>query len=108
MKKTLILVVIACLGLGSGIYVAHQTKSSNLVQTFAERSKSIAATSWTVNHPSWTGKLTKTSNNRIKSSVNGDTATIISNKDGLLTVKWDRWGSETFKCDDKNVCTLNK
>lgn len=107
MKKTLILLVIACLGLGSGVYVAHQTKSTNLVTAFANQAKTTPTT-WTVSHPKWTGKLTKTSDNRIKSSINGDMATIISDQNGLLTIKWDRWGNETFKCDNKNVCTLNK
>ena len=108
MRKILILLVIACLGLGSGVYVAHQTKSKNLVQMFAAKGKTTAPVSWTVNHPKWTGKFTKTGDNRIILSTNGDKATIVSNKDGLLTVKWDRWGTETFKCNDKNVCTLNK
>ena len=107
MKKTLILLVIACLGLGSGVYVAHQTNSTNLVTAFANKAKTAPVT-WMVSHPNWTGKLTKTADNRVKLDSNGDTATIISNQNGLLTVKWDRWGSETFKCDNKNVCTLNK
>ena len=108
MKKILILLVIACLGLGCGVYVAHQTKSKNLVQMFAAKGKTTAPVSWTVTHPNWTGKFTKTGENRIVLNTNGDGATIISNKDGLLTVKWDRWGTETFKCDNKNSCTLKK
>ena len=108
MKKTLILLVIACLGLGSGVYVAHQTTSKNLVQMFAAKGKTTAPASWTVVHPSWTVKLAKTGDHRVTLDTNGDNASIISNKDGLLTVKWDRWGTETFKCNDKNVCTLNK
>ncbi len=108
MKRTLILLVIACLGLGSGVYVAKQTQSKNLVQMFVAKEKATAPVSWTVSHPSWSGKFTKTGENRITLSANGDTATIISNKDGLLTVKWDKWGTETFKCNAKNVCSLNK
>ena len=106
MKKTIILLVIACLGLGCGVYVAHQTQSKNLTQIFANREKTSANGPWTVNHPSWTGKLAKTGDNRVTLDVNGDTATIISNQNGLLTVKWDKWGNETFQCNNNNICTL--
>ena len=108
MKKTLILLVIACLGLGSGVYVAHQTKSTNLTQILANKEKTQKVISWSVKHPHWTGKLTKTADNRVKLDRNGDMATIISNQNGLLTVKWDRWGTETFACDNNNSCTLKK
>lgn len=108
MKKTLILLVIACLGLGSGVYVAHQSQSYNLTQLFVKNTKTLTPTSWTVTHPSWSGKFTKTAENRVKLDMNGDMATIISDKEGLLTVKWDKWGTETFSCDSKNSCTLKK
>ena len=108
MKKTVILLVIACLGLGSGIYVANKTQDKNFAQTFVDKEKQLASGPWSVKHPHWTGKLIKTADNRVKLDRNGDMATIISNQNGLLTVKWDRWGKETFKCDNKNNCTLNK
>ena len=106
MKKTIILLVIACLGLGSGVYFAHHTKSQNLTQMFVSKDKTLSNGPWTINHPSWTGKLSKTAGNRVTLDINGDTATIISNKNGLLTIKWDRWGNETFQCNNQNVCTL--
>ncbi|MBR5130364.1 MAG: hypothetical protein IKV03_03985 [Alphaproteobacteria bacterium] len=106
MKKAVILIVIACLGLGSGAYVAHKTQSKNLTQIFANKTQPSINGPWVINHPNWTGRLTKTGENRIVSNVNGDTATIISNQNGLLTIKWDKWGNETFKCDNKNICTL--
>ena len=106
MRKTVILLVIACLGIGSGLYVAHLMQSKNMTPLFADNKKATDNGPWTVNHPSWTGKLAKTGNDRVVLDINGDTATIISNKNGVLTVKWDKWGSETFKCDSKNICTL--
>lgn len=108
MKKTLILLVIACLGLGSGIYVASKTQETNLTQIFANKEKQPLTGSWSVKHPHWSGNLVKTAENRVKLDRNGDMATIVSNQNGLLTVKWDRWGTETFKCDNNNNCTLNK
>ncbi len=108
MKKVLILLVIACFGLGSGVYIAHKTQDLSLTQLFVNKEKQLAQGPWMVNHPNWTGQLTKVGEGRVKSSSNGDMASIISNKNGMLTIKWDRWGTETFKCDTQNNCTLNK
>ncbi|MGN1063600.1 MAG: hypothetical protein ACI4QM_04690, partial [Alphaproteobacteria bacterium] len=97
MKKIVILAVIACLGLGAGIYTAKKTQNINLATLFksAEKQEAQAIKAWNVVHPSWKGQLVKKGENRVRSLVNGDMATIISDKNGILTVKWDKWGSES-------------
>lgn len=107
MKKFIILATIACLGLGAGIYTAKMTQDGSLSQLFT-KNDAMQTGPWKVKHPHWAGNLIKNGENRVRLDANGDWATIISNKDGLITVKWDRWGTETFKCNDQNDCTLKK
>lgn len=109
MKKVLTLLVIACLGVGAGIYTAKKTQNINFEDWFKKQEqKEQVAGPWDIVHPHWKGQLIVTNGNRVRLQVNGDMATIISNKDGVLTIKWDKWGRESFKCNDKNSCTLMK
>ncbi len=105
MKKIAVLAIVACLGLGAGIYTAMKTNEVDFSKVAANQQQ---FESWNVKHTHWVGRVKQTAKDRVRSDLNGDMATIISNKNGLLTVKWDRWGTETFECNDKNMCTLKK
>ena len=105
MKKVIILAVIACLGLGTGVFFATKIQDGTISQIISGNDV-LQSGPWNVKHPKWSGTLVKNGKNRLRSNVNGDTATIISAKNGVLTVKWDRWGTESFKCNTQNSCTL--
>lgn len=102
-KKIIILLIIACLGAGAGVYTASKTKNFSFSSLF--KGTPEEPTEWAVTHPSWQGNLILEGKDRVYLDVNGDYATILSNKDGILTVKWDNWGTESFQCNDQNQCT---
>ncbi len=103
-KKILITVAVACLGLGAGIYTAaHMDGFSKVPSLKKEKNQT-----WEVTHPYWTGTFIKEGDNRIYLTTTGDYATIISDENGILTVKWDNWGTESFACDQDHKCALKK
>lgn len=102
MKKLLLILIIAALGVGGGMYLASKTDSLPV----QEWVKAKTEKSWNITHPKWQGTLTSEGQNRAYLNINGDYATIVSNENGILTVKWDNWGTESFKCDAQNNCTL--
>lgn len=61
---------------------------------------------WEFKQPYWTDQIGVVGN-RIK-RVHAGAATILSQENNEITVKWDDWGQETFVCDENNICTLKK
>lgn len=106
-KNLLIALVVACLGTGAGIYTAQQTDMFS-VTTKVKEWLHISPKTYYVKHPSWTGTFTRVDDNRIYLDFSESYATILSEKDGILTVKWDKWGTESFKCTANNKCTFIK
>lgn len=104
MKKLLLILIVAALGVGAGMYVASKTDSLPIKEWVSVKTQQP----WDITHPSWKGKLIPDGENRAYLNINGDYATIISYENGILTVKWDNWGTEKFKCDANNKCTLIK
>lgn len=99
MKKVILILIVAALGISGGVYLASKT---DMTQNQAQ----VQEQTWNVTHPRWKGKLILESPNRVYLNINGDYATIISNENGVLAVKWDNWGTESFACDTQNNCTL--
>lgn len=104
-KQLITLCAVACLGLGSGIYAAHSIYNIDL-SDIVNNDTRIEQLVWDVKHSNWSGKLIQLSDNRVQLDINGDMATIMSNENNVLTVKWDNWGTETFKCDTQHSCVL--
>ena len=103
-KKILITVAVTCLGLGAGMYTAaHMDNFPKVLPQKKEKPKT-----WEVSHPNWTGTFIKEGDNRIYLTTTGDYATIVSDENGILTVKWDNWGTESFACDQDLKCTFKK
>lgn len=60
-------------------------------------------------HPHWADIFVFNSATRVHRSADpSQTATLISNKDNILTIKWDKWGTERFLCDAHKSCRFLK
>lgn len=62
-----------------------------------------------ISHPNWTDHFIFDSDKRLRRANNpSQTATLISNQDGILMIKWDNWGTESFSCDSYKSCHFIK
>ena len=51
---------------------------------------------WTFQHAAWKDTLVETGKNRLCRQGNNDCATVIRRSPELLTLRWDKWGEESF------------
>lgn len=79
-----------------------------LEETFKKRCPAEYKNALFVKHDFWEDFLVYEADNRLRRYSNNNRATVIQKNDHDITIKWDQYGTETFRINDKHQFVLVK